>query len=279
MAEEAAGEVLVASEQAFPVETKTTSTISVLQLSGEMLLEGMEWETSEKVSAVRHKAESLLNKRILRLVSPSGQPLENSATLAESGLFDGTSVTAVVQPRSDKMRIIMVGLDNAGKTALMYRIKLNELITTIPTIGFNVETLEVEGVSMTIWDVGGQSRVRSLWKHYYQGTNGIIFVVDSSDPARIEEARTEMWRFHDEISDREDMADVAFLVFANKQDDSAAMSVAEVAGMLGLKDMFKQRHWHVEGTSAITSEGILDGLKWLSAMANPCVIEGDTVVL
>merc|ERR1712107_801856 len=80
-----------------------------------------------------------------------------------------------------EMRILMVGLDAAGKTTILYKLKLGEIVTTIPTIGFNVETVEYKKINFTVWDVGGQDKIRPLWRHYYQNTQGLIFVVDSND--------------------------------------------------------------------------------------------------
>merc|ERR1712226_1220899 len=93
---------------------------------------------------------------------------------------------------SKEMRILMVGLDAAGKTTILYRLKLGEVVTTIPTIGFNVEIVEYKNLNFTVWDVGGQDKIRKLWRHYYQGTNGLIFVVDSNDRDRCEDAREEL---------------------------------------------------------------------------------------
>ena len=90
------------------------------------------------------------------------------------------------------MRILMVGLDAAGKTTILYKLKLGEVVTTIPTIGFNVETVDYKNISFTVWDVGGQDKIRNLWRHYYQNTQGLIFVVDSNDKARIEDAKNEL---------------------------------------------------------------------------------------
>merc|ERR1712094_168594 len=93
---------------------------------------------------------------------------------------------------SKEMRILMVGLDAAGKTTVLYKLKLGEVVTTIPTIGFNVETVEYKNIRFTVWDIGGQDRIRKLWRHYYQGTQGLIFVVDSNDRDRVEDAREEL---------------------------------------------------------------------------------------
>lgn len=115
---------------------------------------------------------------------------------------------------SKEMRLLMLGLDAAGKTTILYKLKLGQDVTTIPTVGFNVETVTYKNVRFNVWDVGGQDKIRPLWRHYFSGTQGLIFVIDSSDRARIEEARQELHRI---INDRE-MKDSLLLVFANKQD-------------------------------------------------------------
>ena len=133
-----------------------------------------------------------------------------------------------------EMRILMLGLDAAGKTskdllhfvflsskatdnllAILYKLKLsNQDVTTIPTVGFNVESVTYKNVKFNVWDVGGQDKIRPLWRHYYTGTQGLVFVVDSQDRERVDEARQELHRI---LSDRE-MKDCLLLVFANKQD-------------------------------------------------------------
>ncbi|KAM3187942.1 ADP-ribosylation factor, Arf Arf6 [Hymenolepis weldensis] len=113
-----------------------------------------------------------------------------------------------------EMRILMLGLDAAGKTTILYRLKLNNAVTTIPTVGFNVETVSYENIRFNVWDVGGQEKIRPLWRHYFTGTQGLIFVVDSADRGRIREAQLEL---HKIANDRE-MQDAIILVFANKQD-------------------------------------------------------------
>jgi ADP-ribosylation factor protein 1 len=112
-----------------------------------------------------------------------------------------------------EMRILMVGLDAAGKTTILYKLKLGEIVTTIPTIGFNVETVEYKNISFTVWDVGGQDKIRPLWRHYFQNTQGLIFVVDSNDRERVGEARDELHRMLQE----DELRDAVLLIFANKQ--------------------------------------------------------------
>ena len=108
----------------------------------------------------------------------------------------------------------MAGLDGAGKTTVLYQLEMSELVKTIPTIGFNVETLDYKGLTFTIWDVGGQDKIRVLWKHYYQNTDGIIFVVDCNDTDRVEK-NEEVLKL---MLNEEELKDSDLLVMANKQD-------------------------------------------------------------
>ncbi|CAL9102413.1 unnamed protein product, partial [Musa textilis] len=158
-----------------------------------------------------------------------------------------------------EMRILMVGLDAAGKTTILYKLKLGEIVTTIPTIGFNVETVEYKNISFTVWDVGGQDKIRPLWRHYFQNTQGLIFVVDSNDRDRIIEARDELHRMLNE----DELRDAVLLVFANKQDLPNAMNAAEITDKLGLHSL-RQRHWYIQSTCATSGEGLYEGLDWLS---------------
>merc|ERR1711907_850171 len=110
----------------------------------------------------------------------------------------------------------MLGLDAAGKTTILYKLQLGEVITTTPTIGFNVENVKYKNLDMTVWDVGGQSVLRKLWQHYYHGVNSIIYIIDSNDRERIELAKEELMNIlqHHDIAGR----NVPLLVYANKQD-------------------------------------------------------------
>merc|ERR1712227_596096 len=158
-----------------------------------------------------------------------------------------------------QMRILMVGLDAAGKTTILYKLKLGEIVTTIPTIGFNVETVEYKNISFTVWDVGGQDKIRPLWRHYYQGTQGLIFVVDSNDRDRVEDAREELTK----ILGEDEMHDAVLLVFANKQDLPNSMPAAEVTEKLGLHSM-RNRQWFIQSACATTGDGLYEGLDWMS---------------
>ena len=143
--------------------------------------------------------------------------------------------------------------------ATRYKLKLGEIVTTIPTIGFNVETVEYKNISFTVWDVGGQDKIRPLWRHYFQNTQGLIFVVDSNDRERITEARDELQRMLNE----DELRDAALLVFANKQDLPNAMNAAEITDKLGLHSL-KQRAWFMQSACATNGDGLYEGLDWLA---------------
>ncbi|XP_015217744.2 uncharacterized protein [Lepisosteus oculatus] len=159
-------------------------------------------------------------------------------------------------------RILLLGLDGAGKTTVLYKLKLNEAVCTIPTIGFNVEPVEpVRGVSFTVWDAGGQQQIRALWRHYYRGAQGLLFVVDSVDGPRLAEAREEL----EAILAHAEMSGVPFVVLANKQDLPGARGPARLADALGL-DKRSGQDWHVQACCATSGEGLTGG-----ALARACV--------
>ncbi|GHJ85087.1 hypothetical protein NliqN6_1489 [Naganishia liquefaciens] len=173
----------------------------------------------------------------------------------------GLSVSKLLSSLFGKkeMRILMVGLDAAGKTTILYKLKLGEIVTTIPTIGFNVETVEYKNISFTVWDVGGQDKIRPLWRHYFQNTQGIIFVVDSNDRDRVSEAREELQRMLSE----DELKDALLLVFANKQDLPNAMSASDLTDRLGLHSL-RNRKWYIQSACATSGDGLYEGLEWLS---------------
>ena len=153
----------------------------------------------------------------------------------------------------------MVGLDAAGKTTILYKLKLGEVVTTIPTIGFNVEAVTYKNVTFTVWDVGGQDKIRPLWRHYYEDAQGVIFVVDSNDSSRFAEARNELQSMLSEP----DLREATLLVYANKQDLPNAKSVAEVTDALQLSSL-KGRKWYIQGCCGPSGQGLYEGLDWLS---------------
>uniref|UniRef100_A0A8D2FM58 ADP-ribosylation factor 1 n=2 Tax=Theropithecus gelada TaxID=9565 RepID=A0A8D2FM58_THEGE len=158
-----------------------------------------------------------------------------------------------------EMRILVASLDAAGKTTILYKLKLGEIVTTIPATGFDVETVEYKNISFTVWDVGGQDKIRPLWCHYFQNTQGLSFVVDSNDRERVNEAREELMRMLAE----DELRDAVLLVFANKQDLPNAMNVAEITDKLGLHSLC-HRNWYIQATCATSGDGLYEGPDWLS---------------
>jgi small GTP-binding protein len=137
-------------------------------------------------------------------------------------------------------RCIMLVLDTAGKTTVLYKLRLGEYVKTIPTIGFNVEMIEYKGFIMNVWDICGQDRIRALWRHYFHNTQGLIFVVDSNDISRIDEARDELHKLLEE----DELRDAILLVYANKKDLPNAIKLQELGNHLKLNSI-TNRAWQV----------------------------------
>ncbi|ETO18447.1 ADP-ribosylation factor, partial [Reticulomyxa filosa] len=193
-------------------------------------------------------------------------------------------------------RALMIGLDASGKTTILYKLKLGETVTTIPTIGFNVEDVTYKNAKITFWDVGGQlhcntytiydcplfyetrpnitfllfaclcfffqkkkkrERIRPLWRHYYQNTSLIVFVVDSSDRERIDEVGHELSR----VLAEDELRNAPLLVWANKQDLPNRLDPDTIAKRLGLTTL-KTRPWHIQGCCAVTNDGLYEGIEW-----------------
>ena len=174
------------------------------------------------------------------------------------GIWHSTLINKIF-PSGIPCKILMLGLDHAGKTTLLYKLKLGKVVTTISTMGFNVETVEYKDLSFTIWDVGGGDKIKALLHHYFPGTHGIIYVVDSMDSERMDEAKMEL----ETVLEDDRLKDAALLVFANKQDLPGALTTSQIADKLQL---YKQnhRHWSIQATCALTGEGMVDGLEWMA---------------
>ena len=90
------------------------------------------------------------------------------------------------------MRLLMLGLDNAGKTTVVKKFNGEDIDLISPTLGFNIKTLEYRGFKLNIWDVGGQTSLRSYWRNYFEQTDGLIWVVDSADRMRLRDCKAEL---------------------------------------------------------------------------------------
>ncbi|MBN3321954.1 ARL1 protein, partial [Atractosteus spatula] len=190
-----------------------------------------------------------------------------------------------------EMRILILGLDGAGKTTILYRLQVGEVVTTIPrkvycspgkiavswgswlncshtsfssslythcvTIGFNVETVTYKNLKFQVWDLGGQTSIRPYWRCYYSNTDAVIYVVDSSDRDRMGISKSELVAMLEE----EELKKAILVVFANKQDMEQAMTPTEVANSLGLPAL-KDRKWQIFKTSATKGTGLDEAMEW-----------------
>ena len=165
-----------------------------------------------------------------------------------------------------KISVLVVGLDNSGKTTLISRLQcagssFGENVT--PTVGFTVEKLTKDNVEFTIFDMSGQSAYRGLWESYYSDIDGIIWVLDSTDRLRITIAKCEIETItcHESLKERR----VPLLIYANKMDLHNSLSPVECMQLLNL-DSLKENPWHIAASNALSGEGVDDGLKWLSGV-------------
>ncbi|NWX98302.1 ARL14 protein, partial [Nothoprocta ornata] len=160
--------------------------------------------------------------------------------------------------------ILILGLDFAGKSTLWYRLKCNDHFLTIPTIGFNVDMIETQkDFTLTFWDVGGQQKMRQLWGSFLENTDGLLYVVDSSDQQRLEESKKELER----VLKNEFIKNVPVVLLANKQDLPGALNAEEVTRRFNMKKYCSDRNWYVQPCCAITGEGLSEALKRITAFA------------
>lgn len=164
------------------------------------------------------------------------------------------------------MRILILGLDNAGKTTVLKKLCGDPIDEIEPTLGFHIQTLEYESMSLCtyqlhMWDVGGQKSIRAYWRNYFEQTDGLIWVVDSADPYRLDLCRLELAH----LLAQERLAGASLLILANKQDINGALSSKEIEQILDLdqNERYKNRHWSIQSCSAVTGDGLKEGIDWM----------------
>ncbi|XP_054258695.1 ADP-ribosylation factor-like protein 2 isoform X2 [Macrosteles quadrilineatus] len=195
------------------------------------------------------------------------------------------TVIKKMKQKEKEMRILMLGLDNAGKTTILKRINGEEIDTISPTLGFNIKTLEHKGYQLNIWDVGGQKSLRSYWRNYFESTDGLIWVVDSADKRRLEDCKRELYTLLQEEGKKsgssktdeggdthledpteflniERLLGATLLVFANKQDLPGSLTSEEIKTVVEL-DSIKSHHWRILPCSAVTGDNLVVGIDWL----------------
>ena len=154
--------------------------------------------------------------------------------------------------------IAMIGLDYAGKTTILYKMKLGEVINTMPTIGFNMETTQYRNYIINTWDSGNYNYLRTVVRFYLMNSYAIIFVVDSTDIDRFDDAATALGKVLIEV----EFNNAPLLVLANKQDLKNAVPPTEIANKLGLPKL-KNRTWRIQGTSILSVDGLYEGFDWI----------------
>ncbi|TRY98496.1 hypothetical protein DNTS_014634 [Danionella cerebrum] len=184
-----------------------------------------------------------------------------------------------------ELRLLLLGLDNAGKTTLIKSLASEDISTITPTQvtpnqtdpephtqlpapglprsnpepgGFNIKTVASHGMKLNVWDIGGQRKIRPFWKKYLENTDLLVYVIDSTDKKRFEETGLEL----SELLDEPSLSGVPVLIFANKQDLSSASAASEMAEGLNLHT-YRDRVWQIQACSALTGEGVQDGMNWI----------------
>jgi len=160
-------------------------------------------------------------------------------------------------------RILVLGLDNAGKTTILKKLSDEDISHIMPTQGFNIKTLARDNFKLNVWDIGGQKSIRPYWRNYFDQTDALVYVIDSADKRRMPETGVELGQLLDE----EKLDGIPLLVFANKQDLMNALPASEISTGLNLVTI-RDREWQIQACSAKTKEGLQEGLEWLISIIN-----------
>lgn len=173
--------------------------------------------------------------------------------------YDGLlAILRKLRSNPDKeLRLLLLGLDNAGKTTILKSLASEDITQVTPTQGFNIKSVQSEGFKLNVWDIGGARKIRPYWRNYFENTDVLIYVVDSADIKRLEETGQEL----SELLLEEKLRGVPLLVYANKQDLGHAVTAAEIAEGLGLHNI-KDRDWQIQSCIAIEGKGVKEGLEW-----------------
>ncbi|KAI6183900.1 ADP-ribosylation factor-like protein 2 [Aphelenchoides bicaudatus] len=163
------------------------------------------------------------------------------------------SIVRKMRRREMEMRILILGLDNSGKTTILQRINGEDYTKVAPTFGFNIKTLEFRDWKLNCWDVGGQSSLRSYWQNYFERTDALVWVVDSSDKKRLKDCRAEL----DKLLGEECLKGVTLLVLANKRDLPNSLTADQIEAELELHKI-KNHHYKIFNSSAYTGENLME---------------------
>ncbi|GMT36188.1 hypothetical protein PFISCL1PPCAC_27485, partial [Pristionchus fissidentatus] len=162
------------------------------------------------------------------------------------------------QPTKE-VRLLLLGLDNAGKTTILKKLADEDVTHIAPTHGFNIKAVSMGNIKLNVWDIGGQRNIRVYWRNYFDQSSALIYVIDSVDRKRLDESKTELM----DLLDEDKLRGIPVLVLANKQDLFVAMKAAEIAETLQLTEM-RDRPWQIQPVSAVTGEGLQEAMDWLT---------------
>ncbi|MBW0535308.1 hypothetical protein O181_075023 [Austropuccinia psidii MF-1] len=165
----------------------------------------------------------------------------------------------------DEIKLIILGLDNAGKSTILYKITMGEVVSTAPTVGANQELFEYKNLKIRMWDLGGQTNLRTSWSAYYAQAKALIMVVDSTDRSRLNLAKEELHRVASDplLTSQSGSTPPCLLIMANKQDVKGCMTPAQVSEGLALTEL-RDRQWQIMACSALTGKGLLEGMDWIA---------------
>jgi len=173
-------------------------------------------------------------------------------------LFFKPKALKQLESSSLKRKILMVGLDGAGKTSILYRLKLSDFIQTVTTVGLNVETIVHKNLELLVFDVGGQAR--SLWSYYFDNLDALVFVIDSTDKARLKLVREEIMRISEALKDNK----YVMLLYINKQDLDTKLELPEIIEDCGVNDLKYPVDVIVQKCSALKGDGLVEGIDKLA---------------
>ena len=172
------------------------------------------------------------------------------------GLLD--LIRKMKQKNKKELRILLLGLDNAGKTTILKSLASEDVSHITPTQGFNIKSVQSQGILLNVWDIGGQKTIRPYWRNYFENTDVLIYVIDSSDRSRFEESGVQLA----ELLEEDKLMGTPVLIYANKQDLINSARTTELMDGLNL-NMIKDRPWQIQACSALTGEGLPSGMDWI----------------
>lgn len=166
-----------------------------------------------------------------------------------------------IKASENEARVLIVGLDCSGKTTIVNSLLGKDMMQVAPTLGFNIDEYRpaASALSISLWDVGGQSTIRTYWRNYFSQTDALIWVIDSTDRRRLDVCR----RALSEVLHAERLQGCLVVILCNKQDVSTALSADEIAGLLALDRLCRNRPYRVFPCSARERTGVAEAFDWL----------------